>query len=438
MIALFRQRNFSLLWFGGLISFIGDWVLFVALPLYIFKLTESVLATGAIFIINSIPGLLLGSVAGVYVDRWDRRKVLMVTNLLRGPLLLGLLFVDSPDRVWIVYVIGFMGRCVGEFMYPAEHALLPKLVGKEDLVTANALNSLNNNLARLIGPAVGGVVVQLWGFSSAVLIDVASFLIAGVMVWLIAAPESVTRAQHEEGEVPEETAEPGKPNVMGEWREGLALIRRNRTVSALFALLGLNGIAEGFIAVMIVIFVKQTLGGGELEMGWILTAQAVGGLIGGIFVGRLSKAVAPRLLVAWGFIILGVIDGVIFNSASVLAAVILMAVVGVPVVALQAGAMTLVQTSVPDRFRGRVFGAFGTTQSLIMILSLGFASLFGSDLGVLPMLTMAAVFDVLAGVAAFLLIPKMAGAKSEEPVQSVPAEAPTIATVSLAGNTSSD
>jgi MFS family permease len=413
MLSLLRQRNFSLLWFGGLISFIGDWVLFVALPLYIFNLTGSVLATGLVFIVNSIPSILLGSVAGVYVDRWDRKRVLMVANFLRGPLLLALLLVDSPDKVWIVYVVGFLGRCLGEFLSPAEHALLPKLVDKSQLVKANALNSLNNNLARLIGPAVGGLAVQLWGFSSAVLIDAASFIVAGFMVWLIAAPESVTRAQPEPGESVAE--DQGKPNILREWKEGLALVAGNRIVTSLFVLLGISALAEGFIAVFYAIFVQTSLGGGELELGWLLTAQAAGGLVGGIFIGRMSDRFSPRQMVGYGFLVLGVLDVIIFTGTSLAAAIALLFIVGIPVVGLSTGAMTLFQTSVPDRFRGRVIGAYGTTQSLIMLLSMGFASLFGSGIGVVPMLAAAGIFYALAGAAGLVLLPK-----AERQVESAP------------------
>src|SRR6187397_1471168 len=100
MFALLRQRNFSLLWFGGLISYIGDWVLFTALPVFVFTLTGSILATGLMFAITMVPSVVLGSLAGVFVDRWDRRWTLIITNLARAPLWLSLVLVDSPDRIW--------------------------------------------------------------------------------------------------------------------------------------------------------------------------------------------------------------------------------------------------------------------------------------------------------------------------------------------------
>jgi MFS family permease len=429
MISLLRQRNFSLLWFGGLISFAGDWVLFVALPLYIYALTGSVLATGILFVVNTVPGILLGSVAGVYADRWDRKQTLVITNLMRAVLILALLWVNSAEQVWIVYVVGFIGRSISQFMFPAENALLPKLVGEDQLVKANALNSLNNNLARLIGPAAGGVVVAVWGFAGTVLIDAASFLVAAVLIALISAPASVTRATPDAGE--ESEGEPEKPSVLREWREGLAMVARNHDVAALFFLLGLSGIAEGFISVLMAIYVTTSLGGGELEFGWLLTAQAVGGLAGGMIIGRMSDMFTPSQLVGYGFILLGIIDVLIFTSTSLPFALIMMVIVGVPIVGLGAGAMTIFQTSVPDRFRGRVMGAFGTTQAVLMVVSQGIASLFGSTIGIVPLLTVAGIFDVLAGFAAFAFLTRRAGAAKEPQLAPAPS-------AGLAGNTTAD
>src|SRR5436190_2860863 len=213
MLNLLRQRNFGLLWFGGLISYTGTWITIVALPIYIYTLTGSYLATGAMWMSFMLPSVVFGSVAGVYVDRWDRRLTMVVSNLLTVPLMLVLLVVKSPDQVWIVYVATLLKSTVGTFMSPAEDALLPKLVGEEHLTTANALNTLNNNLARLVGPAIGGAVFAAFGFAACVTLDAASFAIAAILIALLRAPRSVLRA-----EVVEPVEEGSKPHVWREWR----------------------------------------------------------------------------------------------------------------------------------------------------------------------------------------------------------------------------
>src|SRR6476620_7026698 len=133
-------------------------MLVVALPITVYELTGSAFATGAILITNKLAALVLGSIAGVFVDRWDRKRTMVIANLIRGPALLLLLMVDSADRVWIVYVVAAVMSAVGQFFRPAENALLPLLVGTEQLVPANALNALHDNLGRLIGAALSGRV----------------------------------------------------------------------------------------------------------------------------------------------------------------------------------------------------------------------------------------------------------------------------------------
>src|SRR5215813_2524540 len=108
MIETLRQRNFALVWVAGLISMTGDWVLYVGLPVFIYKLTGSTLATGGLLVVSFIPGLALGSLAGVFVDRWDRKRTMIVTNLLQAAVLLPLLLVHTVAETWIVYLVLFV------------------------------------------------------------------------------------------------------------------------------------------------------------------------------------------------------------------------------------------------------------------------------------------------------------------------------------------
>jgi MFS family permease len=130
MIMLLRQRNYGLLWSSQLISQTGTWALLAALPFYVFQLTGSVVATGTMFLVEVIPPILLGSVAGVFVDRWDRRWTMIGANVVRGLLLLLLLAFSSKEQIWVVYVVAFLESVVNLFFGPANNALLPQLVMK--------------------------------------------------------------------------------------------------------------------------------------------------------------------------------------------------------------------------------------------------------------------------------------------------------------------
>ena len=224
MLTVLRQRDFTLLWFAGLVSITGDWMLVVALPITVYELTGSALATGAILITNKLAALVLGSIAGVFVDRWDRKRTMVIANLIRGPALLLLLAVDSADRVWLVYVVAAVVSAVGQFFRPAENALLPRLVGKEQLVPANALNALNDNLGRLIGPALGGLVAAWIGLGGVAAVDAASYLVAAAMIAAIAAPTG--RSAHLRSDASAATGTGAA--VWHEWLDGLRQVRDDR------------------------------------------------------------------------------------------------------------------------------------------------------------------------------------------------------------------
>src|SRR5258705_563415 len=157
-LAPLRQRNFGLLWWAGMISITGNWALNIALPISVLRLTGSPAAVSATVAASLFGNVLAGSFAGAYVDRWDRKRIVVVVNLLQVLVLLPLLLVDSADRIWIVVVVAFTETVLTQFFQPAENALLPRLVAAEHLTAANALNTLNNNIGRLLGPAVGGLV----------------------------------------------------------------------------------------------------------------------------------------------------------------------------------------------------------------------------------------------------------------------------------------
>src|SRR2546423_7636308 len=186
MLAVLRQRNFALVWVAGLVSLTGDWMLFVGLPLFVYRATGSTLATGAMIMVRMAPRLLLGSVAGVFADRWDRKRTMIGADLLLALSLLPLLAVRSVEWLWVVYAVSFVESSLAQFFAPAEAALLPRLVGEEHLTAPNALNSMNQNISRLAGPPLGGAVVGLLGLTGVALLDAASFLISAALIALVA------------------------------------------------------------------------------------------------------------------------------------------------------------------------------------------------------------------------------------------------------------
>jgi MFS family permease len=125
MVATLRQRNFAVLWFAGLISLMGNWMLWIALPVAVYTFTGSTLAVGAMLLANTLPGILFGSLAGVFVDRWECKRTMVVVNGLLAVSIIPLLLVRSADWLWLVYIVSFVQSTLSQFFAPAENAMLP-------------------------------------------------------------------------------------------------------------------------------------------------------------------------------------------------------------------------------------------------------------------------------------------------------------------------
>jgi MFS family permease len=265
VLATLRHRDFALLWLAGLVSVAGDFAFVVALPLHVYRLTDSALATAGVFVAYFLPGTLIGSVAGVFVDRWDRKRTMVVTDLARTFVLLPLLLL--PDTLAAIYAVTAILGTVGPFFGPAEGALLPTLVGKERLVSANALNSLNDNLGMLVGPAFGALLYAEAGISGVVLVNSASYLGSALLIRLIAADARPDRS----GEEP--AVGSAWTRMVSEWRAGLRVVRHDRALSVLFVSWSFVGISEGFFLTLgLTPLVLDVLGGTPAQVGWLGTS----------------------------------------------------------------------------------------------------------------------------------------------------------------------
>ena len=188
------QRGLRLLLGAGLISATGDWVLRVGLTYYVYVLTGSTVASALVMLASFVPQIVLGSVAGVFVDRWDARRTMVISNLLLAAGLLPLLAARHAGQAWIIYAVLAWEGCVQQFFTPAEQALLPRLIDDDHLVTANALNGQTSDMSRLVGSAVGGVVAATGGITALAFADIASFLISAALIARISAAARAPRA----------------------------------------------------------------------------------------------------------------------------------------------------------------------------------------------------------------------------------------------------
>ncbi len=413
MIALLRQRNYALLWSSQLISQIGNWALFAALPFFVFQLTGSVLATGIMFIAEVIPPILFGSVAGVFVDRWNRRWTMIGANVARGLLLLLLLTFRSAEQVWVVYVVAFFASVANLFFGPANNALLPQLVGEDELVSANSLDALGENVARILGPALGGALLATAGLSAVALIDIGSYLIGAGLIFLIQVPTQ-TSAESQIAE-PIRSIKTEWVAFWREWIGGVRLVSRQRPLSYVFLAFGIAFIGDSILGVLFVVFVQDVVGVGAQEFGWILTARGVGGVLGGLIVARVGPRIQPKNLMAYGLAGTGALLIIMLQAPILQIVLATVVLVGLPVMAWMIAGQTWLQVHAEDQYRGRVFGAFETFSALMGLFGIGFASLSGESVGVLFSLYISSLLFIFGGLLAyFLLQPRFLKTGTEE------------------------
>lgn len=417
MFNALRKRNFALLWLGQIVSLSGDWLLLLALPFYIYQLTGSVLQTGVMYMIEMLPRILLGSLAGVFVDRWDRRWTMLIADISRAAVLLLILLVHTQSLLWIIYVAVACQAIISQFFTPASMALIPTLVGEQDLIGANSLSSFSEALTRLIGPPLGGILYAWLSTTGVVVADSATYLFSALMIFLIAVPARATVLQSEAAVSVGEAIK----NVLREWRSGLGIVKRDGVILGIFLTMGVLMIGQGVLNVMLVPLTQKILHGGSVTLGWIITAQGVGSLLGALLVGHVSKVVRPVVLAVVALLATGSAVLLITHYPHLLISLLLCGIVGVFIVGLMVTTQTLLQISVEDRYRGRVFGAFETLLSIAMFAGLILATGAGDRLSTVTLLDISGILTLLAGVVAFLTL-RNARLKNEVQEEHAPKE----------------
>ncbi|MGN6762158.1 MAG: MFS transporter [Leifsonia sp.] len=412
------RRDFALVWTAGLVSDTGDWLLMIALPLFALSATGSALGASTVFLVELIPMLLVGSFLGVLVDRWDHRRTIVVVALLQGVLLLPLL-AASADRMGIVYAVAAVEAVLGAINNPARQAMIPQLVGADQLARGNALVAVSDNLARLVGSPLGGLSFALWGLPGVVIADAASYLVTAGLVALMRPhplpPEQAQSAQpaHLGAEPDEDAAQrPPEPpvaaerRILGEWRDGLAFIARSATHRTIALLAALGGIAQGLFLVLFLVYVTENLGAGDTGAGIIRGVQAIGGVLGGLVTGVLARRLGPRSLIGGGYVVFGMLSLLTWNLAPFTTALWVYAglfiAMGIPGVTTATGEITLVQTAVPPRALGRVIAAITTLDGAAQAVGLLLGGLLADSGDIVPVLDVQASLYLLCGVIGML------------------------------------
>lgn len=391
-----RMRDFRLVWFGGLVNDTGDWLLRIALPVFVFIETGSGSATAVLFVVELAVATVVGPIGGSLVDRWNLRRALVLTNILQAFTLLPLLAV-SAERVWPAYLVLGVQALLTQINNPASVALLPRLVPEGQLAAANAANSTSKSLARLVGSPLGGLLVAIGGLEAVVVIDGLSFLGVAVAAALIRADTSTRPAEDTFAERP-------SAGVV----DGLRAIRRSGPLPAVLAVLSLGQVAQGFFVILFLAFVVESLGGGEAEVGFIRGAMAVGAIVGAATISTRAKDMQSTRMIAVGYLGTGAMGLVLWNTANLSTNLwlylALAAVSGFPISVLEVGVMTTLLQLAPQETLGRLVGIVGALNAFGTAVGAVAAGVLIDVVELAALLNFQASIYLLCGVLTFAFV----------------------------------
>ncbi|MET3451761.1 MFS transporter [Curtobacterium sp. 1544] len=387
---------FRRLWLAGLVSDTGDWLMFIALPLVVLQLTGSAVGTSLAFLLELAPPVLLAPVVARVTDRLSHRLVMVVAMIGQATTLLPLLLVHDRSELPIVYGVIVAQASFGAFFLPAKNALLPTLVGLERANSANALVGLNNDLGRIIGGPLGGVLLAVGSIATVALIDVASYVVAGALIL------SLPRSRHTDAVPPADT------RTEGARTGGVLRALTDRPTRDLVVVTTVASIAQGLFLVLFVFFVTDVIRGDEADVGLLRGVQAIGAIGAGLALGVLGARIDALRLALIGSSAFTVITVVCWNASFVSHAVplyaVLFATIGVPAVFMGAGMTSLLQHATDGSRRGSAFAALGLGQAIGQAIGITAAGLLQEPIGTLPLLEVQAGAYALTAVLAFVLL----------------------------------
>jgi MFS family permease len=346
--SLRRHRNYRLYFLGQAVSQTGTWIDKVAQAWLVLALTHSAVAVGVLAACQFVPFSVLGLVAGVVVDRLDTWRTVLVTQAVRMVIAATLagVVLAGVVQVWMVYVLALLTGIVLVLDAPSRQALTFRMVGRRELSNAVALNSSLFNAARIVGPAIGGILIAAVGVGPAFAVNAASFIavLAGL---LLMDPATLMRV---------ETDEPRRQTLVRGLREGVSYARRSPHVRlVLVMLIGISTIAMNF-NVLLPVLARRTLESGPGVFGLIGACFGAGALVGGLLAAALARASWKAIVAGAGG--LGVAELVLAPQHSLGPAAVLLFVAGVCFTLYTANSNALLQLRAPDHLRGRVIGFY--------------------------------------------------------------------------------
>lgn len=406
MKRLLAIGNFRKLWLSHVISSFGDALTNLALLITAHRLTGSTAAVATTAVAVALPQLLFGLFAGVLVDRWDRKRVMIASDLARAFLVLGFLAVSSPDRMWLLYVVAFVQASIGTLDNPARSSVVPQIVGTDDLLAANSFFQSTMIIVGVAGTATAGVLAGVFDtLAPAFIVDAASFALSAALVTRLAIEGRPARAA---------TRGNMTGGMWSELKEGIRLITSSPMLRTVVVTAGVVMLGLGAVNVLLVPFIVDDLAVPETWFGLLEAAQVTSMVLAGGLVAAAARRIRPGRLLVVGLTGVALVVAVMSLAQSVWHMIGLLFAVGWFVTPTQAAISTIVQTEVPLESLGRVSSTLGTISTTAQVGSMALSGVAAAAFGVRAVFVIAGLIVLVAG--AVSLIVQRSGSPVGSPV----------------------
>jgi MFS family permease len=360
-----RNRSFRQLWLGQVVSQMGDWFDTIALYTIILNLTGSGRDVGLLLVARFVPSFFFGPLSGVVADRFSRRTIMIVSDVLRAVVVLGFLFVRRADQLWIIYVLTVFQLGLSTFFEPAKTAVIPSIVEDRELVAANAISSVTWSAMLTLGAAIGGVITGWFGTNAAFILDALSYLLSAWLIFTVRLPKRP----------PRERQKLGFRKALGitDTIEGVKYVKNRLRVFALLMVKPAWGLGGGILT-LLAVFGERIFPVGKSAatgIGVLFAARGIGTAVGPIVARRIAGEGDRRMQISIGiaFLIGGVFYVAFGSATSFIFALVVLGIAHMGGSILWVFSTVLLQRSVEDNFRGRVFAAELALLTLTMAAS---------------------------------------------------------------------
>jgi MFS family permease len=391
------NRNFRQLWLGQVVSQMGDWFDTIALYTIILNLTGSGRHIGLLMVARFVPSFVFGSLSGVVADRFNRRTIMIVSDLLRAVVVLGFLLVRRADQLWIIYFLTVLQLAFSTFFEPAKTAAIPSIVADRELVAANAISSVTWSAMLTLGAAIGGVVTGLFGTDVAFILDALTFLLSAALIATVRIPKRPPREKRK--------LTVSRALGITETIEGVRYVKKRPRVLALLLVKPAWGMGGGILTLLAVFGEKIFPVGHSAAtgIGVLFAARGIGTAVGPIVARRISGEGKKRMQFSIGiaFLIGGMFYMAFGAATSFVFALIVLGIAHTGGSILWVFSTVLLQRGVEDNFRGRVFAAELALLTLTMAVSNYATGVLLDPIGLSPRV-------VSIGIGAFFLLPGLA------------------------------